>query len=147
MTQYSELDRSCALAARGTRHMNALHDPEINYSILVRPQICLPPVEALDKLAIAQADVGRSFDFEAGKKFFQYTVPMLKGEIRLTDETMALAVSAQNQAADATSKEKLNFQRAGKKLESAAKQEKEKQAVARYKAEMAAKAAAKKAAS
>jgi len=109
--------------------------------------ICLPPVEALDKLAIAQADVGRSFDFEAGKKFFQYTVPMLKGEIRLTDETMALAVSAQNQAADATSKEKLNFQRAGKKLESAAKQEKEKQAVARYKAEMAAKAAAKKAAS
>jgi len=109
--------------------------------------ICLPPVEALDKLALAQADVGRAFDFNAGQRFFEYTVPMLKGEVRLTDETLSLVSSAKMQAADATLKEKVAFQKAGKKLESAAKAEKEKQTVARYKAEMAAKAAAKKASS
>lgn len=48
--------------------------------------ICLPPVSALDKLALAQADVGRTFDFDKSRAFFAYTVPMIKGEVKLTDE-------------------------------------------------------------
>ena len=35
--------------------------------------------------ALAQADVGRASDFKTEKKFFAYAVPMLKGEIKLTD--------------------------------------------------------------
>lgn len=110
--------------------------------------ICLPSVEALDKLALAQADVGRAFDFKTEKKFFAYAVPMLKGEIKLTDDTMAVAIGAKKQIddLDVSRAEKAAFQAAGKKLEASSKAEKEKQAAARYKAEVAEAAAAKKAA-
>mmetsp|Transcript_39102 Transcript_39102/g.103010 ORF Transcript_39102/g.103010 Transcript_39102/m.103010 type:complete len:275 (+) Transcript_39102:17-841(+) len=106
--------------------------------------ICLPPVAALEKLAIAQADVGRAFEYNAVKRFNDYTFPMLKSEAKLTDETFALLQGAQGQAADATFKEKSDFQNVLKKLESAAKKEKEKVALARVKADAMAKAAAKK---
>ena len=95
---------------------------------------------------MAQAEIGRSFDYQSTRRFFEYTVPLLKSEIRLTDEVLALAAGAKAQVddLDATRQEKLNFQQAGKKLESAAKREKEKVAMARYKADVAAQAAAKK---
>jgi hypothetical protein len=59
---------------------------------------------------------------------------------------MGLLVSAKSQAPDATYQDRVNFEKAGKKLEAAAKKEKEKNAAARYKAKMAAEAEAKKAA-
>ena len=106
--------------------------------------ICLPSVSSLEKLALAQADIGRAFDFNTVRAFNDYTFPMLKGEAKLTDETFALLTGAKAQAADATFKEKNDFQNALKKLESAAKKEKEKVALARVKIEAAQKAAAAK---
>ena len=109
--------------------------------------ICLPSVQNLDKLAISQADLGRSFDNAAVRKFNDYTFSMLKGEVKLTDETFSLLVGAKSQAQDATFKEKNDFQNALKKLEGASKKEKEKQALVRARVENAAKAAAAKATS
>jgi len=106
--------------------------------------VCLPSLTNLEKLAVAQADVGRAFDFNAVRRFNAYTFPMLKGEVKLTDETFSLLVSAKSQAEDATFKEKSDFQNALKKLESASKKEKEKVALARARIENAAKAAAAK---
>ena len=60
------------------------------------------------------------------------------------DETLALLKAAQSQAPDATTKERLAFQNAGKKLEGASKRALEKAAMARGQAKMAADAAAKK---
>jgi len=108
--------------------------------------ICLPPVATLDKLALAQAEVGRSFDYDTVQQFFDVAVPVLKSEIRLTDDTMALLVSSKNQATDATTQDKLAFQRASKKLEESSKYEKEKMARARLLERRAEAAAAKKAA-
>ncbi len=105
--------------------------------------ICLPTVGSLDKLAVAQANLGRSFDYGAVKRFNEYTFPMLKSEVKLTDETLALLRGAQVQADGATFKEKTAFQNALKKLEAASKKEKEKAALARARVDAAAKAAAK----
>ena len=105
--------------------------------------ICLPTVGSLDKLAVAQANLGRSFDYNAVKKFNEYTFSMLKGEVKLTDETFALLKGAQMQAEGASYEEKNSFQNALKKLEAASKKEKEKAALARARVDAAAKAAAK----
>ena len=120
--------------------------PSINALPKTNDAICLPTKSSLRELAMAQAEIGRSFDYQSTRRFFEYTVPLLKSEIRLTDEVLALAAGAKAQVddLDATRQEKLNFQQAGKKLESAAKREKEKVAMARYKADVAAQAAAKK---
>ena len=107
--------------------------------------ICLPPVDTLTKLALAQAEVGRSFDYDASQAFIGYTQPMLKNSIKLQD-VFPLLEDAANVAPDVTSKEKLAFQKAGKRSEAASKAEQEKQAMARYKAKSAAAAAAKAAA-
>jgi hypothetical protein len=109
-------------------------------------KICLPSKDNLNKLALAQADIGRAFDYDKVNAFSKYVGPVFKGEARLTDETMGLLVSAKSQAPDATYQDRVNFEKAGKKLEAAAKKEKEKNAAARYKAKMAAEAEAKKAA-
>ena len=105
--------------------------------------ICLPTLDSLDKLAVAQANLGRSFDYNAVKKFSEYTFLMLKGEVKLTDETFALLKGAQMQAEGASYEEKNAFQNALKKLEAASKKEKEKAALARARVDAAAKAAAK----
>jgi hypothetical protein len=94
--------------------------------------ICLPPVETLDKLALAQAEVGKSFGLSEGKAFASYTGAMLKSSVTLS-QALPVLESAKAQAPDATSPEKLAFQRAGKKIEAAAKREAEVQALARAK--------------
>ena len=101
-------------------------------------KICLPTMENLEKLALAQADIGRAFDYDKVTAFSKYIGPVFKSEARLTDETLGLLVAAKAQAPDATFQERTAFEKAGKKLESAAKKEKEKNAAIRYKAKMAA---------
>lgn len=118
-----------------------------SYSALVKTdsKICLPSQDGLTKLALAQAEIGRSFDYDTSKKFFDYSAKAFKGEIGLTDETLGLLQSAKAQAPDASFKDRVTFEKAMKKLESASKKEKEKNAAIRYKAKMAEEAAAKKA--
>jgi len=114
--------------------------------------ICLPPIASLDRLALAQADVGRGIGYAQSKAFFDYTGPMLKGEVRLTDEILALARAAQQLPEEASFKERKAFTDAGKKLEAASKRELNKQILSAKRfggaspAETAALAAAKAAA-
>jgi len=104
--------------------------------------ICLPPVESLSKLSLAQAEVGRAFGADESQAFGAYTGPLLKKNSNL-NQVLPLLTDAKAQAPDATTSEKLAFQRAGKKIESASKAEAQKQAMARLKARSAAAAAAK----
>lgn len=106
--------------------------------------ICLPSEPNLEKLALAQAEIGRAFDYETVKSFFDYSAGAFKGEIRLTDDTLGLLASAKAQASDASYKDKGKFETAMKKLEAASKKEKEKNSAIRYKAKVAEEAAAKK---
>ena len=81
--------------------------------------ICLPSAEALDKLALAQADVGRAIGAEESKKFGVWTEAALKSSIGLSD-ALPLATDAKKLAPSATAQEKLRFQKAGKTVENAA---------------------------
>jgi len=81
--------------------------------------ICLPTPAALDKLALVQADLGRSFGKEESKKFAVWTEAMLKSSIGLSD-ALPLANDAKKLAPGATAAEKMRFQKAGKTVENAA---------------------------
>jgi len=146
----STVDRFKAIASANVdpaklKTFGASWTPVINSLSKTDAGICLPPVATLDELSLAQADVGRAFGRPELKRFFDYTAPLLKGEARLTDETLSLLVAAKAQAADATTQQRLEFQKATKKLEAASKREINKNLRARDQAEVAAKAAAKKA--
>merc|ERR1740139_148708 len=92
--------------------------------------ICLPPSASLDKLSLAQADVGRSFGAEESKRFSAYTTPVLKGAITIS-KVFPLLDDAKRLAPTATSQEKAAYQAAGKRIESAAKGEAQKANLAR----------------
>jgi len=83
--------------------------------------VCLPSVESLDKLALAQAEVGRSFGVEEGKKFSSYATPVLKSRFSL-GTVLPLLDDAKRLAPDATPAQKAAFQAAGKRVETASKQ-------------------------
>ena len=104
-----------------------------------RTAACLPAPSELSKLALVQADVGRSFGEVEAKKFGVWTKAMLQSSISLP-KVLPLAEDAKALAPTASAKEKLRFQKAGKALENAAKAE---EAQARLRAEAARKAAAK----
>jgi len=146
----STVDRFKAVASTNVdpaklKAFGASWTPVINSLSKTDTGICLPPVAKLDELSLAQADVGRAFGRPELKRFFDYSGPLLKGEARLTDETLSLLVAAKAQAADATTQQRLDFQKATKKLEAASKREINKNLRARDQAEVQAKAAAKKA--
>ena len=82
--------------------------------------ICLPSKDALDKLALAQAEVGRSYDADAAKKFESYATPVLKGSISLGN-IFPLINDAKQLAPGATSQQKAAFTAAGKRIEGAAR--------------------------
>jgi len=95
--------------------------------------ICLPSADALDKLSLAQADVGRSFGAEESKKFAAYATPALKGSVSI-GKVLPLLDDAKKLAPAATPKEKAAFQAAGKRIELAAKAEKQQLAIAKVSA-------------
>merc|ERR1719162_1657148 len=84
--------------------------------------ICLPPSAALEKLSLAQAEVGRSFGAAESKAFAAYTTPVLKGAVTIS-KVFPLLDDAKRLAPSATGQEKAAFQAAGKRIESAAKGE------------------------
>ena len=84
--------------------------------------ICLPAADKLDKLALAQAEVGRAFGKEESKQFAVWTEAMLKSSIGVGD-VLPLVDDAKKLAPKATTVEKLRFQKAGKTVENAAKGE------------------------
>lgn len=84
--------------------------------------ICLPSVETLDKLALAQADLGRSFGAAESKKFAAVATPPLKSTLSIS-KVLPLLDDAKKLAPSATAAQKSAFQAAGKKVEYASKQE------------------------
>jgi len=101
--------------------------------------ICLPASPAaLDKLALAQADVGRAIAPAEAKAFGVWTQAMLKSGIGLSD-ALPLADAAKKLAPSATPAEKMRFEKAGKMIGNAAAGE---AAKARVAAQQAAKEAA-----
>lgn len=82
--------------------------------------ICLPSVEALGKLSMAQAELGRSFGAEEAKKFGVWNEAMLKSSIT-PNKVLPLLGEAQKQTMAAPLKERQAFKSAGKKLEEASK--------------------------
>jgi len=103
--------------------------------------ICLPPVAALDKLALAQAEVARSFGATEQAALAKVAVPMLKSKFSL-GTVLPLVDDAKKVGANASPQEKAAFQAAGKRIEAAAKLD----AAKRRSAEQAAAAQASKAA-
>ena len=102
--------------------------------------ICLPSVETLDKLALAQAEVGRSLSAEEAAKFGSFTTPVLKSSFTL-GKLLPLLDAAKTVAPSATPAEKAAFQAAGKRIEAASNAEAQKQKLAILKAKSAAKEA------
>lgn len=105
-------------------------------------KICLPTTRAsLDKLALAQADLARSFGKAETKAFASYTGPMLKTSVSpkkalsLVDDAKTLAPTASQQA-------KKEFATAGKKADTASQLEIARNKVAEQKARQAANKAA-----
>lgn len=84
--------------------------------------VCLPSPESLAKLSLVQVDVGRSFGAAEGKAFGSYTGAMLQSSLGFGD-VMPLANDAKKLAPSATAAEKARFQKAGKAIEAASKQE------------------------
>jgi hypothetical protein len=104
--------------------------------------ICLPPVEKLDALALAQADLARSFAPEPSAAFAKFTTPVLKQSISI-GKVLPLVNDAKKLAPSATPKEVTAFQNAGKKIEAAAKAETQRVTLEKLKEKKAAAEAAR----
>jgi len=98
--------------------------------------ICLPPKRAsLDKLALAQADLGKTFGKTESQAFAKYTTPILKQTFPV-GKALELVSDAKKLTPRATPQDKKDFVAAGKKIELASRLEvsrieyREKQALA-----------------
>eukprot|EP00536_Pseudo-nitzschia_multiseries_P003880 jgi/Psemu1/253049/estExt_Genewise1Plus.C_620009 len=141
------VDRFAAVAADTVdadklKTFRATWQPSLDALPKANDKICLPPTRAsLDKLALAQADLARSFGKAEIKEFTTYTGNLLKTSIP-QKKALSLVDDVKSLAPNATPQAKKDFAAAGKKAETASKLE-----IARNKvAEQKAKAAASKAA-
>lgn len=101
--------------------------------------ICLPPQRSsLNKLALAQAEIGRSFDVPTTKAFTKYVSPVLQSSITL-DKALRLAEESKGVSPGASPQAKKEFAAAGKKIESVAKLEQARNKVKAQKAAVEAK--------
>lgn len=107
--------------------------------------ICLPTPEQLDKLALAQADIGRAIGRDELKAFGDYVPATLKAGIRPTD-AMPIAQTA-SKLAYIPPEQKIRLTNARKGVEAAAKAEADKVRIEEIKAKAAANRAAMQAAS
>ncbi|VEU35450.1 unnamed protein product [Pseudo-nitzschia multistriata] len=116
--------------------------PVAALKITADDRICLPPTRAaLDKLALAQADLGRSFGRAEARAFVSHTGPMLQTGIP-QKKALSLVEDAKTLAPTATPQAKKDFAAAGKKAETASKLEIARNKVAEQKAKQAASRAA-----
>jgi len=83
--------------------------------------ICLPTSDKLDKLALAQADLGRSFGLAEAKQFNDYFGASSKTAIS-PGKVLPLVGEGQKQTMGASLKERQRFKAAGVVVEQAAKQ-------------------------
>jgi hypothetical protein len=96
---------------------------ELNKLAKTESAICLPSVDALGKLALAQAEVGRAFGAEESARFVAYATPLLKSTISI-GKVLPLVNDAKDLAlTTATPKERAAFEAAGKKFEILSRQE------------------------
>jgi len=96
---------------------------ELNKLAKTESAICLPSVDALGKLALAQAEVGRAFGAEESARFVAYATPLLKSTISI-GKVLPLVNDAKDLAlTTATPKERAAFEAAGKKIEILSRQE------------------------
>ena len=80
--------------------------------------VCLPSPESLEKLALAQAEVGRAIGRDEAKRFDAYTSAMLKSarSVVQVQEVLPLLDEASRLANDATPNERSRFADASKSL-------------------------------
>ena len=83
-------------------------------------KICLPSPENLDKLAFAQAKLGKAFGGEEAKAFGTYFGGVSKASI-VPGKVLPLIGDAQKQTMGASLKERQRFKAAGKDLETISK--------------------------
>ena len=93
-------------------------------------------MSSLDKLALAQAEIGRSFSPEESQRLASYATPTLKSVFTLP-KLLPFVDDAKRLAPGATSVEKAAFQQAGKNVEKAANAEAQKAKLAALKARSA----------
>ena len=98
---------------------DALYGGSLKALVKTNDAICLPPVESLAKLSLAQAEVGKGFGKYEAKQFGTMAQVTLQGSLGLSD-VLGLANDAKKLAPSATTAEKARFQKAGKTLEQAA---------------------------
>jgi len=104
--------------------------------------ICLPAnTGSLDKLALAQADLGRTFGKAETKAFGSYAGPLLKSSIT-PGKALSFVNDAKGLTPNASSQVKKDFAAAGKKVESASQLEMARNKMAEQKAKQAANKAA-----
>jgi hypothetical protein len=104
--------------------------------------ICLPSTRSsLDKLALSQANLARSFSRSETKEFTSYLGPVLKSSIT-PGKALALVKDAQTLAPNASQQAKKDFAAAGKKAETASQLENARNKIAEQKAQQAANKAA-----
>lgn len=118
------------------------YGPTLNALPKTSTATCLPASAALDKLALAQAEVGRSFGADEIKRFESYATPVLKSSITL-GKIFPLLDDAKRLAPSATPQEKAAFTAAGKRIEGATKAEAQRLAAAKMAAAREAAAASK----
>jgi len=97
--------------------------------------ICLPSSAALDKLSLAQAEVGKSFGAEESKKFAAFAEPLVRAKLGM-GTVLSLAGDAKGLTPTATAEESGAFQSAGKKIERIAKEERTRQLQAEARARL-----------
>lgn len=86
--------------------------------------ICLPSVDSLEKLALAQADVGRSLvSSPEAPRFAKYTVSMLKSSVPPAKVVPLIKLADQLQYGGSTYPERARFGKAATSLEKASKAE------------------------
>jgi len=94
--------------------------------------ICLPPVDKLTDLALAQAEIGRAFGSEESQRFTGYTTPLLKSSFTL-GKVLPLVNDAKRLTPTATPREITAFQNAGKRVEAASAAEAQRARLAQLK--------------
>jgi len=94
--------------------------------------ICLPPVDKLTQLALAQAEIGRAFGSEESQRFAGYAGPLLKSSFTL-GKVLPLVNDAKRLTPTATPREITAFQNAGKRVEVASTAEAQRARLAQLK--------------
>jgi hypothetical protein len=82
--------------------------------------VCLPPVDKLEKAALAQADAAKAADVAAGTRFNKQAYKSAEGNPKGPAIKLFTSYDAAKQSLGASSQDRARFEKAGKKVEAAA---------------------------